>query len=92
MPQAVVDLFETVDIQYQHRQTLVAIDRRLQALIEQHTVRQAGNRVVMRQTFQLRLGLLEFAVALVDQVVAAVELSHKYTEQPGTGQCKQEQG
>ncbi|MNR67615.1 hypothetical protein D3C85_1917130 [compost metagenome] len=64
----------------------------MQALIEQQSVRQASNGVVMCQALQLRLRLLEFAVAQVDQVVAAVELGDKDTEQPGTGQCKQEQG
>ncbi|MCY1463800.1 hypothetical protein D9M71_817490 [compost metagenome] len=80
MPKAVIDLLEAVNIQHQHRQTFVAIDGRLQALIEQQSVRQASNGVVMCQALQLRLRLLEFAVAQVDQVVAAIELGDEYTE------------
>ncbi|MNJ37714.1 hypothetical protein D3C77_325450 [compost metagenome] len=92
MPEAIVDLLESVDIQNQYGQALLSVDRLLQALVEQHPVRQTGDHVIMGQALQLRLGLLEFAVAQVDQVVAAVELGDKDTEQPGTGQCKQEQG
>ncbi|MNG93615.1 hypothetical protein D3C79_525870 [compost metagenome] len=55
MPKAVIDLLEAVNIQHQHRQTFVAIDGRLQALIEQQSVRQASNGVVMCQALQLRL-------------------------------------
>ncbi|MNG26183.1 hypothetical protein D3C84_1111370 [compost metagenome] len=92
MPEAIVDLLESVDIQNQYGQALLSVDRLLQALVEQHPVRQTSDHVIMGQALQLRLGLFEFAVAQVDQVVAAVELGDKDTAQPGTGQCKQEQG
>ncbi|MNJ46305.1 hypothetical protein D3C77_414330 [compost metagenome] len=91
MAEAVVHLLEAINVQQQHGQRLGLDEGAAQALLEQQSIGQAGDGVVVRQPFKLRLGLLELAIAHIDQVVAAVELGDEQAEQPGAGQGEQEQ-
>ncbi|MNN95002.1 hypothetical protein D3C81_2137390 [compost metagenome] len=55
MAEAVVDLFETVDVEYQHGQAVPLVDGLGQLPLEQHPVGQPGDGVVVGQALELRL-------------------------------------
>jgi hypothetical protein len=61
MAKAVVDRFEVVEVQQQHRRGRVAtsaqLERDLDSLGDRDTIGQAGQRVVIREAAQLRFGL-----------------------------------
>ena len=61
--EAVVDLLEAVEVEEQHGAQLVvgarAVQRAAQAILEQQTVGQAGQRVVVGLVVESRLGMLE---------------------------------
>ncbi|MEG1768652.1 MAG: aconitate hydratase AcnA, partial [Comamonas sp.] len=70
-----------------HRSNLIGmgiLPLRLPAGVTPFTLAlQPGDRIDVRQALQLLLRVFQFAVAQVDQAVAAVELGHEQAEQPG---------
>ena len=63
VPEAVVDDLEAVEVEEQHRRAALGVvalgapDRLVEAVDEQHAVREAGERVVQRVVLQAALGL-----------------------------------
>ena len=53
MAKRVVDFFEAVEVHDQQCQIVPRVDRLLEALVEQHTIRQPGKAVVQRPMCQL---------------------------------------
>lgn len=65
MAEAVVDVLEAVEIEEQHGAMAVLdlgfVEGQLQAVLEQHAVGQAGQRVMVGLVVEARLGVLEAA-------------------------------
>ncbi len=62
MPEQVVDLLETVEIKTEHGKTLAGresgVDFLVQLHVEARTVRQSGERIMVREETDVLLGLL----------------------------------
>ena len=76
MPQRIVDRFEAVEIEHQHREAgLIApglSQRLIDALAEQDAIRQPGQRIVLRHKHDLRFGAPAFADVFVGRDPPAI--------------------
>lgn len=87
MSERVVDVLEAIEIEHQHRKARSAAPRTgqclLHPLLEQHAVRQVGQRVVLRHVGDLGLGTALLGdVAMRRDPAAAVHRLPRHADQP----------
>jgi hypothetical protein len=93
MPENVVDVLETIEVETQHGETLVAagrgLQRRLQTLRERRAVRQVGQGIVLREVGDAVLRPLAFGHVLDDaeQVLRSVVVAAN-DEPPGVDDAR----
>ncbi|MGY4255600.1 hypothetical protein ACVI1L_002668 [Bradyrhizobium sp. USDA 4516] len=91
MPERVVDVLEAVEIEHQHRKTRSAApgtgERALHPFLEQHAIRQIGQRVMLRHIGDLGLGApLLGDVAMRRHPAAAGHRLPRHADQPAVGE------
>jgi hypothetical protein len=92
MPEGIVDTFEAVDIETQHRELLVAglLQGVIQAVVEQHPIGQIGQRVVACHVRNLGLGAQPLRNILVGGHPAAPwDGMIQHSNGPSVRQCGQ---